>query len=325
MRKKTLQGIVFILLHSIGFLLLYFVIRKLDFRMTAEYFAFFSTWKIVVGLAILFLVYMIKSYRWLLINRAFGVNGRYQTFLAFFLFTGFLGTITPGRLGEFAKIWLIRNHCKAGITVSTSSVLLDRIWDVLILSMVGGISLMLIFSQFIIDWYTIVIIGLIFLIALTIIIFPGILFRPALALAGNRPFRKELSQIYEIWKKNRVKLMIPGFSTSLIAFGMLAVIPVMFSTDLNVMISYGTSVTAVSISNILAFLPISIAGFGTREFVFTRVWSMHSHPAEIAIAISTIYFIITYIGSMFFGGIAYLVSIRKLYSIKQIRSRGTVT
>jgi uncharacterized protein (TIRG00374 family) len=321
MRRKTIRRIALILLHSIGFLLLYFVIRKLDFRMTAEYFALFKVWKIVAGLVILFLVYMIKSYRWLLINRAFGIKGSYLTFLVFFLFTGFLGTITPGRLGEFAKIWLVKNHYKSSITVSTSSVLLDRIWDVLILSMVGGVSMMLIISRFVIDWYTIAIIGLIFFIALGIIIFPGLIFRPALALAGKRPIRAELQQIYETWSQNRMGLMIPGFCTSLLAFGMLAVIPLMFSVDINAMVSYGTSVTAVSISNILAFIPVSIAGFGTREFVFTRVWSLHSHPAEIAIAISTIYFIITYLGSMLLGGIAYMTSIRKFYSIKDIRSK----
>lgn len=319
--RNAYRKIGLILLHSLGFVLLFFVIRNLDFRMLKENFALFKTWKIITGFGILLLVYLIKTYRWLIINRAFGVKGSYGTLLLFSLFSGLLSSITPGRLGEFARIWLIQKHYRAGLTISTSSVLLDRIWDVLVLSMIGGISMVMIISRYAIEWYTLTVIVLIFLFALGIILFPGIMFRPAIALAGNRPVRKELQQIYRTWKENRYGFLIPGFSTSLIAFGMLAVIPLMFSADLDSPIHYGTSVTAVSISNILSFLPITVAGFGTREFVFTRVWSLQSYTAEIAVSISTIFFICTYLGSMILGGIAYLVRIRKFYSIREIRSR----
>ncbi|MFC2112798.1 lysylphosphatidylglycerol synthase transmembrane domain-containing protein [Bacteroidota bacterium] len=321
MNKKIIKRIALILLHGLGFVLLFFVVRRLDFRMIAGYFSLFKAWKIGVGLCLLFVVYMIKTYRWLIINRKFSVEADYLSLLVFFLFSGFLSTITPGRLGEFAKIWFIQKRYKAGITVSTSSVLLDRIWDVLALSLVGGISLILIISKFTIQWYTVAIVLMIFLLALCVVLFPGIVFKPALALLRKNKVHGELSHIYNIWKKNRYGFIIPGFSTSLVAVGLLAIIPVMFSSDLNATVQYGSSITAVSISNILSFLPVTVAGFGTREFVFTRVWSMQSHPAEAAVTISTIYFIITYLGSMLLGGIAYLVSIRKIYSIKEIRYR----
>lgn len=319
--KKPIQKIVFVLLHGLGFVLLYFVIRKLDFRMIGDYFSLFKSWKVLAGLSLLLLVYMIKTYRWLIINRKFGLEADYLSLLVFFLFSGFLSTITPGRLGEFAKIWFIRKKYNAGITLSTSSVLLDRIWDVLTLSLAGSISIILLISRFTIEWYTIAIILLFFLLALAVILFPGILFKPALAVFRNKKAYAELSNIYETWKKNRYGFLLPGFSTSLVAVGLLAVIPVMFSTDLDAPVHYGTSITAVSISNILSFLPVTFAGFGTRELVFTRIWAMQSHPAEAAIAISTIYFIITYLGSMVLGGIAYLVSIRKIYRIREIKFR----
>ncbi len=321
MGKKIIRRTGLVLLHSLGFVLLYFVIRNLDFHLIKENFSLFKAWKIATGLGILLLVYLIKTYRWLTITRSFGMKATYGTLLIFFLFSGLLSTITPGRLGEFSRIWFIQKQYKAGITVSTSSVLLDRIWDVLVLSMIGGISMVLVISRFSIEWYTMALMGMIFLFALGIILFPGILFRPAMALAGNRPIRGELDNIYRVWKGNRIGLIIPGFSTSLLAFGLLAIIPVIFSADLNAPVNYGTSVTAVSISNILSFLPVTVAGFGTREFVFTRVWAIQDYPAHIAVSVSTIYFICTYIGSMLFGGIVYLLRIRKFYKLREIRSR----
>lgn len=321
MGKKIIRKTGLVLLHSLGFVLLYFIIRNLDFQLIKENFSLFKPWKIAAGLGILLLVYLIKTYRWLTITRSFGMNASYRTLLLFFLFSGLLSTITPGRLGEFSRIWFIQKQYRAGITVSTSSVLLDRIWDVLILSMVGGISMILVISRFSIEWYTVGLIVMVFLVALGIILFPGILFRPAMALAGKRPVRKELEQIYRVWKEKRMGLIFPGFSTSLLAFGLLAIIPVMLSADLNAPVHYGTSVTAVSISNILSFLPITVAGFGTREFIFTRVWAIQAYPAHIAISVSTIYFICTYLGSMLFGGLVYAVWIRKFYNLREIRSR----
>ena len=321
MGKKILKRTGLILVHSLGFVLLYFVIRNLDFQLIKENFSLFKPWKIAAGLGILLMVYLIKTYRWLTINRSFGMKTTYGTLLVFFLFSGLLSSITPGRLGEFSRIWFIQKHYKAGITVSTSSVLLDRIWDVLILSMIGGISMVLLISRFTIEWYTMALMGMIFLFALGLILFPGIMFKPAMALAGNRPIREELEYIYRVWRKNRLRLIIPGFSTSLLAFGILAIIPVIFSADLNAPVQYGTGVTAVSISNILSFLPVTVAGFGTREFIFTRVWALQAYPVHIAVSVSTIYFICTYLGSMLFGGIVYGVWIRKFYKFREISSR----
>jgi uncharacterized membrane protein YbhN (UPF0104 family) len=231
-----------------------------------------------------------------------------------------MSSITPGRLGEFSRIWFIQKKYRPGITVSTSSVLLDRIWDVLTLSIIGGICIVLLLSRFNIEWYTLALIILIFLVSLGIILFPGLLFRPAIRLAGNRPVRGELENIYTVWVKNRTGFLLPGFSTSLVAFALLAIIPVMLSADLGAPIHYSTSVTAVSISNILSFLPVTVAGFGTREFVFTRVWSLQSYSTLTAVSVSFIYFITTYLGSMLFGGIAYLGWIRKFYSVSEIRT-----
>ena len=103
-KKKYLREIILVLLHCVGFVLLYFVIRRLDFGLMKENFIHVKTWKILAGLALLMLVYLIKTYRWLTINRAFGLNADYGTLLVFFLFSGLLSSVTPGRLGELSRI-----------------------------------------------------------------------------------------------------------------------------------------------------------------------------------------------------------------------------
>ena len=86
MNRSLLKKSGLVLLHSLGFLLLYFVIRKLDFHQLLENLVLFRAWKIAAGLALLMVVYLIKNIRWLTINRAFGLKADYGTLLVFFLF-----------------------------------------------------------------------------------------------------------------------------------------------------------------------------------------------------------------------------------------------
>jgi len=319
MSRKSLQKIAFYLLHSLGFILLYFVVRQLDFTLLKENLLHFKFWKIVAGLIILMCVYLIKSYRWFMINKAFGVECNYGTLLVFFLASGFLSVITPGRLGEFAKIWFLNRKYQTGVTVATSSVLLDRIWDVLVLSLMAGVSMAFMITRYQIDPVAIIVILLFFGFALGLILMPGMLFRPLLVLTRKHRIHGDIRRVFDVWRGKRYRFLLPGFSTSIVAFGLLAFMPFILTVDLDAGIPYVSSISAVSISNILSFLPVTIAGFGTRELVFIQVWELHSHPAVIAISISTVYFIVTYLGSLVIGGITYLIWIRKMFRINKIR------
>jgi uncharacterized membrane protein YbhN (UPF0104 family) len=142
-----------------------------------------------------------------------------------------------------------------------------------------------------------------------------------LKILKEKTIRQEIDAVFVLWRKNRFRFLLPGLVTSLAAFLLLALIPLLFSGDLDAPVSYVTSISAVSISNILSFIPVTIAGFGTRELVFTQIWHMNGYAPELAISVSTVYFIITYLGSMLLGGLVYLFSFRKIYRIRNIQNQ----
>ncbi|MCK4750260.1 MAG: hypothetical protein KAT15_24555, partial [Bacteroidales bacterium] len=55
------------------------------------------------------------------------------------------------------------------------------------------------------------------------------------------------------------------------------------------------------------------------ELVFAEVWKLSGHPKEIALTISTAYFMVTYLGSLVMGGVVYLVNLKQLYKPGEIR------
>jgi len=156
--------------------------------------------------------------------------------------------------------------------------------------------------------------------ALIVILIPSIVFVPLIYLFRKKEsLRIDLQKIHQDWKTNAPRMFIPGFISTLLAFLVLSAIPLFFSVRLGQDIGMIVHVSAVSISNMLAFLPVTIAGFGTRELVFTEIWQLLDYGRESAVTISTAYFISNYLGSMLVGSIAYLVWFRKHFSLKEIK------
>lgn len=312
MAKRTIGKILYYALHLAGFILLWLVLRNFDWQQFGGLFRSFTAWNFLAGLGMLVIVYLLKSLRWMLINRTFGVKLSYGNTLIFFLVSGFLSVITPGRLGEFARIFFVKQKTGVSSTVATSSVVLDRVWDVLVLSMLGGAGAVLIFGGFRVGPFTLALIIAFFLLALAIILYPALVFVPLKFLFRRRSgLKAEMNRVYHDWKANALRLFLPGFGLSLTAFLALAFIPLFFTGQLDQEVGLVHAVSAVSISNMLAFLPVTVAGFGTRELVFSEIWQMLGYATEPAITISTAYFICNYLGSLVAGGITYLVWFRK--------------
>lgn len=308
------------MLHLTGFVLLYFVVRGLEWNRFFELMKTFPLWKYLTGLAILCIVYAIKSLRWHLLNRSFGIETTWRTALVFYLSAGFLSVITPGRLGEFAKVYFLRRKYNIDLASATSSVILDRIWDVLVLSFAAGISVVLLLSDPGLNVLSLVIISLLFLISLVIVLVPPVLFVPLLFLLKRfSSLHSKVNDIFQLWKSSRFSNFFTSLFITAASFLMLAFIPVLFSQDTAYPVQYSAGIGAISISNILSFIPLTIAGFGTRELVFTEVWELSQHPREIALSVSTAYFMVTYLGSLLIGGVVYLANMKQLYRPREIR------
>jgi len=320
-KKRTIiRKWLFALLHIAGFVLLWFVVKDLEWNQFYILLRAIPLWKYLAGISILFIVYAIKSLRWHLLNRSFGIETTWRMALVFYLSAGFLSVITPGRLGEFAKIYFLKRKYQIDIPSATSSVFLDRIWDVLVLSLAAGTSVVVLLADPGMSLLTVFLIGLLFLASLLIILVPSIFFIPFLfTIRRFSGLHSKIQEVFRLWKDSRFNNFTTSLSITALAFLMLAAIPVLFSYGTSYPIPYKSGIAAISISNILSFLPVSIAGFGTRELVFAEVWKLGAYPKEIAISISTAYFMVTYMGSLLIGGLVYLFNIKQLYRPAEIR------
>lgn len=318
--KKSIKKWLFFGMHLVGFILLWHVLRDLQWSSFFEALRSYSLWKYGTGLALLSLVYIIKSYRWHNLNKSFGIKTTWKTALVFYLSAGFLSVITPGRLGEFAKIFFLKRKYGIDTAAATSSVVLDRVWDVLVLSLFASLSMVLLFSGPDQNLLSILLMSLLFLASLLLVLVPALLFKPLLLVTHRfSGLHAKLEKLFILWKTNRFNSFSTSLLITLVSYLALFIIPVIFASGTAFPVEIKDGVGAVSISNILSFIPVTIAGFGTRELVFSEVWKLSEYSKEVAISISTCYFIVTYLGSLVVGGLVYLFNIRQLYKPGELR------
>ncbi len=126
-----------------GVLLFALILRfwKISFTDTLAMLAH-SNWALLL-LALLTYVVMtyVKGIRWSYLLRMQGET--YSIWDCFLIYMGtlYLGNLTPGRAGDFAKVFYLRKDLKMGLGKAMSSVLVDRVFDLYLLLFLGGAGL----------------------------------------------------------------------------------------------------------------------------------------------------------------------------------------
>jgi uncharacterized membrane protein YbhN (UPF0104 family) len=79
-------------------------------------------------LALSFCNYLLRGLRWVVLGHAFGVAAPARRQLLYF-FGGFALTVTPGKLGEVVRLWLLNRHHGVPYTRSMPLLASDRVLD----------------------------------------------------------------------------------------------------------------------------------------------------------------------------------------------------
>lgn len=120
-------------LRSIGFVILAVLLFRMDFRQLGQVFVRMSPGYLAAALGVNFLAISVKAFRWQYLLRAYGRRDRLGRVMEANFAGYFLGLISPGQAGEFAKIALLPDSSPSLLP----SVLADRLMDVAPLVLVG--------------------------------------------------------------------------------------------------------------------------------------------------------------------------------------------
>lgn len=90
--------------------------------------ALLSPVTVAACLALSFANYILRGLRWVVLGRAFGIAVPAGKQLLYF-FGGFALTVTPGKVGEVVRLWLLHRHHNVSYTRSMPLLAADRVMD----------------------------------------------------------------------------------------------------------------------------------------------------------------------------------------------------
>lgn len=254
-----------------------------------------------------------KVWRWIYLLKLQGISYSYSKAVSAYLSGVFLGLATPGKAGDLVKVVYLKQDLGIPLGRGLSSVLVDRLCDVLFSVLVGGLGIVILGVPF---KFGILFLagGLILAGVFGIVLGKSIVSKlPTVAFRTTFLSRLERSNPRHFWGDFcqgckdllDIKIVIP-FSLSLLAYFLLILSAYLLAKSLNIPLDLFGIAFCITIANLVALLPISIFGLGTREGAMILLFSMFGLSRELAIVFSLMFLVANNVPAALVGALAWI-------------------
>jgi uncharacterized protein (TIRG00374 family) len=250
---------------------------------------------------------LLKAMRWKYLLRMQGFDYDFGNCTLAYLSSMYLGLVTPGRIGDFVKVLYLKKDGGIPISKGLSSVVVDRLFDLLILlcmAFTGVIALAL-------SWNILLII-LFFLLLFVLILFiftnelagrtiMNILYKVILPKKSKESAGVRFSAFYDgINQLKNVRIVFP-LILSVLSYSFFFAQCYLIAGSLGISISLLNVAFCISTANLISLLPISVSGIGTRDATLISIFSVLNLSKEAALAFSIMFLFISNIATCLIG------------------------
>ena len=285
-------------LGLIGIILFAYIISNVNLNHVINIFSSANPFFIVLSIVPLFFACVLKSLRWKIIINATGFDISLKDCTLIWLKGYFLGGVTPGRIGDLFRAKFLTDKIGISLGKSLLTAVIDRVLDILVifgLSVSGILMISHLFGIEIFSLRNLFVLLVIFGLSLSILTSKKLtvkilsplfnLFVPSTFKEATKINFDEFYKGLEILNERKHHLfasILIGILTWLVAgYGCY-----MLALSLGLNISYWYLLISVAISSLIALLPISVSGLGTREATFIFLFSIINIIPEEAVSFS---------------------------------------
>lgn len=293
----------------IGILLFLFILWRIGISDILN-----SLVRVKIIFLIIFILFMIpiisiQVFKWYYIIRVQGIKISFFESFKFHMVSSFLGSITPGRVGLLSKIFFLKRNTKKSIGECASSVILDKLFDLIILFIFGFLGSLLLLKKHDLNlllglFLIIFVIGIFFLLNRKIArFFLKWIYRYFIPKKFKETARLNFNNFYE--SIPRLKKLITPFLITSLSWILLYTQAYILAYGFDIKVPYVYFICIISIVTLITLLPITILGVGTRELSLIALFSSFgvNNSSLIAFSIVTAFLapLILFIGYMLYA------------------------
>jgi uncharacterized protein (TIRG00374 family) len=301
-----------ILFQAAGVALFVVILTRVDVGKIGAAYRHIRLPSALAGVVLLFFLTLIKSLRWRRIVAAQGMPVPAWTAFRAYAASLYLGVVTPGHLGDFAKsLYLTGRGMTAGKAIFSS--LADRLFDVVFLALIGYVSLLFFPGIFANQLHMSSL-----LLALVALATAALFFRREFLtrftkrfISGmpNRSIRTSLDRavtesIEEFGHLGAGTTSVAALLT-LAAWAAHYLFFIIFASALGLGASIPVLIVSVSAAVFVSLIPVSLSGLGTRDLALILIFHRVGLSREAAVTFS-FSFIIVYLIQGFTGLLCWL-------------------
>jgi uncharacterized protein (TIRG00374 family) len=247
----------------------------------------------VFGILILFLLTLIKALRWRMIVAAQGVRIPVGRSFRIYAASLYLGVVTPGHIGDFAKsLYLMNTGLSTGRALFSS--VMDRFFDIAFLAAIGYVSL-LFFPGIFKNQLAVssLLLGIVLLVTVVfcwrrdiMLMFMRRFIRGIPGASARANIDAMLTDGFGAFETFGRGTAARGALMTLFAWVVHYLFFIIFAGALMLRISVPVVVVCVSAAIFTALLPVSLSGLGTRDLVLILIFNRVGYSREAAVAFS---------------------------------------
>lgn len=308
------------LLQSFGLILFYIVISRLDLAEVGLIITGINIYYFLIANILFIFLVIIKSIRWQSLMNAQNIVYSLNDSAIIYAAAIFIGSITPGNLGDFVKVLYLKEDGHQ-LGRSFISVLLDRIFDVFSILVLGLIGFSLLMNSF--QSISLIVSLMLFAALFAIVSIKNIKIKSLFSTFFQRFAPNQIkTRAPKIIKDSWIALSATGprqliYATLLTAAGWFLYFSAMclLAFSIHIPISLLHLIICISVAHIATLIPISIAGIGTRDASLIALFSYLGYSKESALALSMI-MLAFYISNLLLCLVAWLI---KPVDLSQVR------
>ena len=276
-------------------------------------------------LAFLLLVplYGIKALRWRRILAWQNIRYSRRDALLAYLSANFIALVTPGRIGEAVKAFYIKQDTGLGIARALPSVILDRFFDLYVVGAIASVGMARLSVSSRLGTWRYLLLGLLVLIPLVLLNASarGYFLRKVKDLRLGGRWNQAICDLSSELCAFRARDLVLPFVQTIAAYGIMFWASQILALAAGLPLSFLSVAMFVSIANAISFIPISVAGLGTRDACFIFLFSTVGRPKEEALAFSFLFFCVFVLGGGLMGFLAYSIKPVHLDLARLLRPR----
>ncbi|UCF12020.1 MAG: flippase-like domain-containing protein [Thermoplasmatales archaeon] len=285
------------LLPIIGIALLLYILSTMDAGKIIDVFLSINIWYALLSFFAIVPILLLVNYEWQLILKKHNIQVTYMYSLKNILIGYFYGFITPGGLGGYTRAFYLKEESGETIQKCFVNLLLFHTVDYLTLLSLGILGGFLLSSRFPNIFPIFLILFILMIISLMFFIrketgksFFTKLLQSKLLLPYRDKWHAHINNLYK--DIPTVKDLIPPIFVSffgwILWFSELYLISSLFSID----IPYHYFILIIAVASIIASLPITFHGLGTREAAMIGLFSIFGVGQENVLGFSLFWFVL---------------------------------